>query len=344
MPVLFLIAVLAILAGVFVAATGRGGELAIEHADHAPLDLGPVSAADVALLHPPTALWGYNMQVTDEALDHIARAIRDRDVTIARLRQQIANLDPGALADRQVATRPDARWAPAVPAGAHPLADPGDAAAAQALEDPGDAGETQILSFLKPPGILVVSRAPETATQPREAITQPREAAQPPEATQPSEATTQPREAAQPPEATQPSEAAEPPEATHPAEAATWPREVPQPAEAEATTVLREIPQPSAAVPVSRDVQGPQGSYDTYDWWAEQEAAAREETGRRSDAQQADASAASAPTVSAPAVSQHVEEPAGQADEAPGRTATQPNPALASPEDQALSAAEEQAW
>ncbi len=85
-----IIAAVAVLVGVFYAATGRGGELAYEHADHAPLDLGPVSAADVAMLRPPTALWGYNMQVTDEALERIARAMRDRDVTIAYLRQQLA--------------------------------------------------------------------------------------------------------------------------------------------------------------------------------------------------------------------------------------------------------------
>jgi hypothetical protein len=81
----------AILVGVFLVATGRGGELAYEHADHAPLDLGPVSATDIALLRPPTALWGYNMQVTDEALEKIAQAIRDRDVTIAFLQQRLAD-------------------------------------------------------------------------------------------------------------------------------------------------------------------------------------------------------------------------------------------------------------
>ena len=82
----------AILVGVFFVATGRGGELAYEQADHAPLDLGPVSATDVALLRPPTALWGYNMQVTDEALEKIAQAIRDRDVTIVFLQQRLADL------------------------------------------------------------------------------------------------------------------------------------------------------------------------------------------------------------------------------------------------------------
>jgi hypothetical protein len=80
-----------ILVGVFFVATGRGGELAYEHADHAPLDLGPVSATDIALLRPPTALWGYNMQVTDEALERIAQAVRDRDVTIAFLQQRLAD-------------------------------------------------------------------------------------------------------------------------------------------------------------------------------------------------------------------------------------------------------------
>jgi len=63
-----------------------------------------VSATDVALLRPPTALWGYNMQVTDEALEKIAQAIRDRDVTIVFLQQRLADLttrpaDPVGPAD-----------------------------------------------------------------------------------------------------------------------------------------------------------------------------------------------------------------------------------------------------
>src|SRR5947209_17509532 len=85
-----LIAIAVVLVGIFLVATGRGGELAYEHADHAPLDLGPVSAADIALLRPPPAMWGYNMQVTDKALDQIARALRDRDVPIPHLQDQLA--------------------------------------------------------------------------------------------------------------------------------------------------------------------------------------------------------------------------------------------------------------
>jgi hypothetical protein len=92
-PVVFLIAIVVVLVAIFFAATGRGGELAYEQGDHAPLDLGPVSSADIALLRPPTALWGYNMQVTDAALDQIARAMRDRDVTIAYLQDQLAGYE-----------------------------------------------------------------------------------------------------------------------------------------------------------------------------------------------------------------------------------------------------------
>jgi hypothetical protein len=85
----------AILVGVFVAATGRGGELA-----SAPLDLGPLSASEVAALRPPTALWGYNVQVTDEALERIAQALRDRDVTISYLQQRLSGSPPAGPAPR----------------------------------------------------------------------------------------------------------------------------------------------------------------------------------------------------------------------------------------------------
>jgi hypothetical protein len=107
-----------ILVGVFFVATGRGGELAYEQADHAPLDLGPVSATDVALLRPPTALWGYNMQVTDEALEQIARAVRDRDVTISFLQQRLADLTTRPV-------EPGHPASPASPSGTAGLASPG---------------------------------------------------------------------------------------------------------------------------------------------------------------------------------------------------------------------------
>ena len=124
-----ILAAVAVLVGVFFAATGRGGELSYEPADHAPLDLGPVSAADVALLHTPTALWGYNVQVTNEALELIARAVRERDITIAYLQQQIADLAPlpaalpeASLPQAPQHARPEDRYEPANPAGREPPA------------------------------------------------------------------------------------------------------------------------------------------------------------------------------------------------------------------------------
>ena len=87
-----LIVGLVILVAVIVVAAGRGGELPAERADYAPLDLGPVSATDVALLRPPANAWGYNMQATDEAMERIAEAIRERDVRIVALEQLVTDL------------------------------------------------------------------------------------------------------------------------------------------------------------------------------------------------------------------------------------------------------------
>ena len=76
---------------VFVA-MGRGGGLSVERNDYVPLDLGPVTATDVALLRPPTGLWGYNMQATDDAMAQIAESIRERDVRIVALEQLVTDL------------------------------------------------------------------------------------------------------------------------------------------------------------------------------------------------------------------------------------------------------------
>jgi hypothetical protein len=139
----------AILVGVFVAATGRGGELAYEQADHAPLDLGPVSATDVAMLRPPTALWGYNMQVTDEALERIAGALRERDLTIAYLQHRLAGPAPDPVAPDPVAPHPVAPDpAPAAPsartdqpaAAAAPVGPPEEAAS----QEPGQTASQEL--------------------------------------------------------------------------------------------------------------------------------------------------------------------------------------------------------
>lgn len=92
-PVLLLLAGAVILAGVVAVAMGHGGEMAEFPSDHVPPTLGDLlTAADVAMVRPPSALWGYNTQVTDEALSRIAQIVTERDVEIAVLRQQLAEL------------------------------------------------------------------------------------------------------------------------------------------------------------------------------------------------------------------------------------------------------------
>ena len=89
---LLLIVGLAIVVAVVLVASGRGGELSAERNDYAPLDLGPVSATDVALLRPPANGWGYNIPATDEAMAQIAESIRERDVRIVALEQLVTDL------------------------------------------------------------------------------------------------------------------------------------------------------------------------------------------------------------------------------------------------------------
>jgi hypothetical protein len=98
--VVLLIAAAVILGGVVVVAIGRGGELARFPADVTPFEAEIVTAADVVLLRPPSSLFGYNRQVADDVLSAIARTITERDVEIATLRRQLAELqapsEPGA--------------------------------------------------------------------------------------------------------------------------------------------------------------------------------------------------------------------------------------------------------
>jgi hypothetical protein len=91
-PVILFLAAAAILGCVVLAALGMGGEMATFPSDSAPLRMDEVSAADVALLRPPLALWGYNVPATEEALGVIARAVTARDTEIATLRAELADM------------------------------------------------------------------------------------------------------------------------------------------------------------------------------------------------------------------------------------------------------------
>jgi hypothetical protein len=119
-----LLAVAAVLVAVFFVATGRGGELSREHVDYAPLELGSVSAADIAMVRPPTAMWGYNVDVTDEVLDQIARAVRERDLEIAYLQDQLAGREMTSATTAAGPVAPNPVIAPALP---EPPARPGPA-------------------------------------------------------------------------------------------------------------------------------------------------------------------------------------------------------------------------
>jgi hypothetical protein len=90
-----LIAAVVIIGGVAVVAMGRGGEMAHFSADVRPLKAEIETAADVALLRPPAALWGYDKRATDEALNAVAQSVTERDVEIAALRQQLADMRGG---------------------------------------------------------------------------------------------------------------------------------------------------------------------------------------------------------------------------------------------------------
>ncbi len=92
MAVVLLVAAVVILVGVVLASLGRAGEMADFPSDTPPIELDEVSATDVALLRPPMSLWGYNAQATEDALRVIARSVTERDVEIATLRRELAEL------------------------------------------------------------------------------------------------------------------------------------------------------------------------------------------------------------------------------------------------------------
>ena len=146
MPVVLLVAAAAILGGVVLAALGRAGEMATFAGDTAPLELDEVSATDVALLRPPMSLWGYNAQATEDALRVIARSVVARDVEIATLRRELADLQSGQDGVRTTGTgdRPVTAAGPATAASPASAARPATAAspagAASAAGPPGPSG------------------------------------------------------------------------------------------------------------------------------------------------------------------------------------------------------------
>jgi hypothetical protein len=141
--VVIVIAAIAVIAAVVFLAMGRGGGLSAEPVAYVPLDLGPVTATDVVLLRPPTGLWGYNVQVTDEAMEQIAESIRERDVRIVALEQLVTDLGRDET-PTQLLSSPYA--------GARHRRTPYDTTEAQTAWVPGDVPATEPVLFpFEPP-------------------------------------------------------------------------------------------------------------------------------------------------------------------------------------------------
>jgi hypothetical protein len=161
-----LVAALVILGGVVLAALGRVGEMATFASDTPPMNLDEVSATDVALLRPPMSLWGYNAQATEDALRVIARSVTARDVEIATLRRELADLrgnTDGAQATRTgpVQAAPAAASPVGVPAGeADGTSAAGAPSAVPAASQPADP-----VAAYRPPAQAVGSSPPDPAVE-----------------------------------------------------------------------------------------------------------------------------------------------------------------------------------
>jgi hypothetical protein len=212
--VLLLIVGLAIVVAVVLVASGRGGELSEERNDYAPLDLGPVSATDVALLRPPANAWGYNIPATDEAMAQIAESIRERDVRIVALEQLVTDLSREPAPPPLSAPYVGARRRRELPEGGQPAEDARARGAGWPAGTPGPGQADEPAQPAEAGSPAEVTWSAETAWS-REAA-RPAEAAWPAPPTRPDQ-TVQAREAARPEEAERPPGEGQvgPPERSH---------------------------------------------------------------------------------------------------------------------------------
>ncbi|HEV2452599.1 MAG TPA: hypothetical protein VGS62_11820 [Streptosporangiaceae bacterium] len=146
-PVVMLVAAVAVLVGVIVVALGRGGELAYFQPDYAPLRLDEVTATDVVLFRPNFSLWGYNVPATDEALNRIADALTERDIEISALRRQVESLRQSPLRlfrDEPEREAPPDRSGPlSSPSSSEASAPPRDARDSRDARDAQDSGNAR---------------------------------------------------------------------------------------------------------------------------------------------------------------------------------------------------------
>jgi hypothetical protein len=239
MPVVLLLAALAILAGVVVVAVGRGGELTMFRPDSLA-DSELATAADVAAFRPPPAFFGYSAPATDEALQRITEVVAERDAEVAYLRGQIAQLrgtDAGQdWADSGPQGKPDpASWPDAWTYG-------GSRGQAEAYEDPapevdaGRVGGAETASWAGPEAYAEPERRADPADWPPPAV-----------------------EAESAAEAESGADVAPGAEPEHEAEAAIWPESGPY---ADAVWPATEYGQPAEGEPGAEPAPEP-SAYDT---------------------------------------------------------------------------------
>lgn len=150
-PVLLFLAGAVILVGVVAVAMGRGGEMAEFAGDYLPPTMDDmVTASDVASVRPPSALWGYNVRVTDEAFSRIAQVVTERDVEIAVLRQQLADLR--SATGSQPSPTAELRAAPGTGTGPRPARPAGPGGPGTVRPEPGSAGPEPAAGSSEPGG------------------------------------------------------------------------------------------------------------------------------------------------------------------------------------------------
>jgi hypothetical protein len=91
--VVLVLACLAVLAAVVALAMGRGGELSVARRDLPPLpppDDRPFLGPEPFAL--PRGFWGYQVEMTDQAIGRLRHALYERDLRMATLERQVSDL------------------------------------------------------------------------------------------------------------------------------------------------------------------------------------------------------------------------------------------------------------